>query len=210
MPTAFQYLSVQFHIEHWRLRDFGQTAGLLNGGNVLDGNIQATSSLLLSVFQEIDNVLESLCKDAAVQEGSQQGGVAEAYRFLMRPRSLKDEGINPPGKFQQLKWSLSRKDKFEQLLQRLRQSNDFLHQLLGKQQAQMLHDKQQETCMALVQARDSIDELQTLAQAARLTPSSPNSSIRWQQDVGLELENLAAFKLSMSLCSRRRRKVTKK
>jgi hypothetical protein len=61
--------------------------------------------------------------------------------------------MNPAGKIPDLKWSRSRKDKFEQLIRRLRQSSDFLHQLLGKQEAQMLYDKQQETGMTLVQAR---------------------------------------------------------
>lgn len=205
MPLVYRYLSVQFHIEHWRLRDFGQIAGLLEGsGNVLDASIEATSSLLLRVFNEIDEILKSFSTDVVVQEegiamgcGNHQGrSIADSYRSLIRPRLFTDHAINPSRAFQHLKWSLSRKDKFEQLLQRLKILNDFLYQLLGKQQAQMLQEKQRETNMALVQTQNSIKELLVLSKAAQITSKLSNTAAweQQQQNLGLELGNLAAFK----------------
>lgn len=209
MPEDFRYLSVQLQIEQSRLRDFSQAAGLTGhiDEDTLGRRLGANKVLLLSTLTEIKHVLEKFAKENEEHQlphgtysdvpnpSHGQGNLGEAYGSLVTQmsgipsRENKCTGVAP-----RFKWGLLQKDEFVRLLQRLRTTNDYLHELLDEHQTQILHDKQQETYMELVQVRNSVNDLKVLAEAAQSFRRFPHESLEWQQKVDLELENLAAFK----------------
>lgn len=209
MSEDFRYLSVQLQIEQSRLRDFSQAAGLTGhiDEDTLGRRLGANKVLLLSTLTEVKHVLEKFAKENEEHQlphgtysdvpnpSHGQGNLGEAYSSLVTqmsgipPRENKFTGVAP-----RFKWGLLQKDEFVRLLQRLRTTNDYLHELLDEHQTQILHDKQQETYMELVQVRNSVNDLKVLAEAAQSLRRFPHESLEWQQKVDLELENLAAFK----------------
>ena len=207
MPDEFRYLSVQFKIEHNRLRNFGQAAGLTETRERNDSvrGIEAKKDLLLSILTEIKEVLERFTKNNTKQEISpishesyptqnyEQGDVGKAYNSLASNVIAPEKP--PIGIYRSLKWGLFDKDNFVKLLQRLRRSNNYLHELLDDHQKTVLQRTQQETNMELIQVRSSVDDLTILAKASQSSQRSPEQFVTWQQKGDLELENLVTFKI---------------
>ncbi|KAL8733074.1 MAG: hypothetical protein Q9181_003712 [Wetmoreana brouardii] len=207
MPEEYGYLSVQFEIEQSRLRDFSQAAGLTATieQHELPRAIQAHKELLLSILRDIRDVLYNFAKrreDTEVHANSQSQSLGDAFSSLAR----NDEGPEEPSSnlYTGLKWGIFDNNEFVGLLQRLRRSNNYLHEPLDGHQARVLQETQQETHMELVQVRDSVADLQVLAQASHFSRLSLGQSAEWQQKADLDLENLAIFKsLYASLLDRK-------
>ena len=191
-------MSVQFEIERNRLRDFSQAAGLIENSdeNNLDRWIQANKSLLLSVLQEIKQVLDTCVKGASDSNHDQlPNNVGEAYNLIVTETQSGPgyQGASS-GAFERLKWGLFHKEELQKLLRKLREMNNCLHELLDNHHMAVLHEKQQETSMTLVQMRDSVTELKTLAEGAQSARRWFDESTVLQSNFNLELENLATFK----------------
>lgn len=202
MPDEFRYLSVQFKIEHDRLRDFGQAAGFAEAvaQDDLSPKIRSKNDLLLSILTEIKKVLEDFTRsNARGDDESHPTQSSEQKEFGEMYTSITNNIVAPEkpatGAYHRLKWGIFDKDNFIGLLQRLRQSNDYLHKLLDECQISKLQRAQQETNMELVQVRSSVADLTTLAEASESLRRSSGQPTTWQQKAVLELENLVTFKI---------------
>lgn len=138
MPQDFRYLAVEFEMEHTRLRDFSQAAGLTENVDEHDlvATIRHNEKLLLSIVSEIRDVLQRFAKSHGDEEslrsprpeGDQPRTLGGAIS------SLTDNDVRSqlpsPGIFNRLRWGIFDKNEMVDLLQRLRRSNNYLHELL--------------------------------------------------------------------------------
>lgn len=121
--------------------------------------------------------------------------LSESYDTLLsRTSTVLREAPKSLGVLQSFTWSAFRKSECEKILQRLARCNDLLHDVLGNHQRRILQEQQRGHNIDLVQARNSIGEIQKLVEAAKASRNIHSQSGRWQQTIDAELENLASFK----------------
>ena len=108
-------------------------------------------------------------------------------------RDIKTLATNP----KQLKWAAKMDKKmFRSLLDRLRELNNFLNELLRGRQAEVLEDVTRKSHLEMVQVRNSVEELKFLVVAALLEGQKhgPSSLVGVRPGENLFLASLAEFK----------------
>lgn len=152
MPEEFRCPFVQFQIEHARLQSFSHAVGLTENVDEksLSQGIRNNKALLLSILTEIEHILAKFAKDSPYESDSNlsnqshnQENLGDAYSSLGTQISVNpNQEKNSAGLLKRFNWSLFRKDEFVKLVQRLRQLNNYLLELLDEHQAQILQDTQ--------------------------------------------------------------------
>ena len=193
----------------------------------LPGSLKTDRLVLVAIFTEIRALMEDfaningkyveLCPDDSlnsyevaekvelVEDSSQTSLVYEKKKakrkyprginHIARGSAMARDVIKHP---KRLLWVALDEDVFLDLLKRLTELNDYLHELMQGHQARLLEQTTERTYLEMVQVRASVEELTQLVEAALLlekggSNSSSISATRRRNDQGLA--SLANFKI---------------
>lgn len=197
MPESCQYMRIRLEMEHHRLLDWSQVAGLANtdGGARLSGSLRINRHLLVDVLSAIRTLLDDFGKlngryeelrpvedvDGNIKgqkrklpmHSSDLDSRATVTKFRKRFPSgtstvmtkALDFVDKAPQAPKRLRWATFDKGKFEDLLNKLTEFNDFLQGLMDDSQTRALQHTQHQTYMGMLQLHNNIEDLKQLVRA---------------------------------------------
>lgn len=230
MPLQCRYLRTRLQIEHLRLLDFSEVAGLNEHkhGQDLPDCLKTNRLVLVAILTEISALMEDFAnihgkyvelrpnespashKDAEeIEEFVEElARISHVYEKKAAKRKY-PRGLNHIARVsaaarhlvknpKRLLWVAFDEMIFVDLLKRLSELNDYLHELMQGYQARVLEKTIKRTYLEMVQVRASVEELTQLVTAALLLEKDePNSSsigaTRHRKDMALA--SLARFKI---------------
>ena len=188
-------------MEKHRLLNWSQVAGLVDDkGPTLTTTLRLNRTLVMDILFEIRRLLQSFGKiDGRYAElkpikGADDARAVEQERLLDESvvvveasvvlRGRLGRGIerakkmalsaidNAPSTPKRLRWAQFDSPKFESLLTRLKELNDFMHGLMDDNQSKELLHTQRQTLMETLQLHNSIAELKQLVRALSTSDSA--------------------------------------
>ncbi|KAK1966154.1 hypothetical protein LY78DRAFT_692941 [Colletotrichum sublineola] len=197
LEKSYQYIRVKFKTEQCRLLDWAQVVELSEDDSTLTIN-QGSRPIILQVLDEqyrlmfrfgrLDNRLRPLSQpflyeDATANDSEDDASVAADMektetlqaRFpnktLLLEKSLKffERTSKYPTR---LRWAISDKATFEDILEKLTHLNDYLTEFLSSQQLQTLSMQQMQTNYHIMHLNDKIDDLCEIVKAGLLVSGS--------------------------------------
>ncbi|KAI9856001.1 MAG: hypothetical protein M1813_009326 [Trichoglossum hirsutum] len=190
MPKQYEYLMVRLKTEQHRLLDWARVAGISETDETLSKSVaRLNRQLLLDILHQKESLLLSFGKlDARYQKvlkkpllmdepppaysekqqltrrGAFQDRFPGLHDALMeRALTFVEQTRRYPTK---LRWATFDNKKFENLLFKLNEFNNFMKELLDTQQQHVLRQAHQETQLQIVQLNDKVDYLVQIFQSA--------------------------------------------
>ena len=224
MPASFQHLRVRLRIEQTRLLNWGQKIGLVEEMlSEPSRSLEQNRSLIIDILLEVQALFKACIvietkhdrylpqrwtktpKDAPDSATFDQRFPQATNSFLQKTLRVLDKASEVPDR---LLWSMVRKDKFENLVQRLIDYNSSIEALLDSTSIVQLQHMQQQTFMALLQLNSSVAELKEVSGALQIkagvtttTPAvldqrkeKPEGNNDHISGSGVEIARLADFK----------------
>jgi hypothetical protein len=115
------------------------------------------------VVEDIDLGAYSVFQSSKVPK-KQQKRTRGLNHILSFSRKVSDVATQP----RRLKWSALDRERYYQKLAKLTQLTDYLHQTMGDHQLNLLTQSTRETCLAMLQLTESVQEMKDLLAAARI------------------------------------------
>ncbi|GME23425.1 hypothetical protein GTA08_BOTSDO05555 [Neofusicoccum parvum] len=192
MPNEYKYMRIHLKKEQYRLLDWGHVAGVAELDDALGisssdkgllHDVLEQQQLLLNAFGKYEKrhnkTLERLEKPLIkeVADGSEDGNFVGLLRtetdfqnrFPNQGELLLQKSLEWAKKSRtyprRLRWATFDKKKFEQLLLKLSSFNDFLSEMLNREQLNSLAVRQERTHFHIIQLNNKIDQLVEIVQA---------------------------------------------